>query len=184
VDDRAKEHAVDILIPEAFRSMPRWWSEGTEWLDALPDLVADQCQGWHLQICGEPAHGSNAIVFPVSQGADQFALRLTPPALDVVDEVQALAFWDGRGTVRLFDSDVDRGATLLELVSSRQSLNDVPVSEAMVQLGRMMRRLAVPGADCAPSTGSVAARRSAELETEWNEHGRPSTGPSCPRRFA
>lgn len=164
---------MDIVIPEAFAAMPRWWSEGTEWLDHLPDLVKNQCQRWNLRICGHPAHGSNAIVFPVSRGRDKFALRLTPPGPDATDEIRALVFWNGRGTVRLYDSDVPHGASLLELVSSRESLNEVPVPEAMAQLGRIMRLLAVPGAEFAPSTGDIAASRSERLEQEWDHLGRP-----------
>lgn len=165
--------AAAIVIPESFADMMRWSSEGTQWLDGLPGLVNDQCDRWDLRICGQAAHGSNAIVFPVSGGTDKFALRLTRPGPEVADEIRALMFWDGHGTVRLFDADARRGATLLEWLSSRESLNDVPVSEAMAHLGRMMRHLAVPGADFAPATGAVAASRAEGLEREWDLLGQP-----------
>jgi len=71
--------AAAIVIPESFAHMMRWSSEGTQWLDELPGLVKDQCDCWDLRICGKPADGSNAIVFPVSRGMDKFALRLTRP---------------------------------------------------------------------------------------------------------
>jgi hypothetical protein len=28
--------ADEILVPESFRAMPRWWWAGTAWLDTLP----------------------------------------------------------------------------------------------------------------------------------------------------
>jgi len=164
---------VDVVVPESFAAMPRWWSEGTGWLDGLPGVVKEQCQRWDLRICGQPTHGSNAIVFPVLRGSEKFALRLTPPAAEVPDQVRALRFWDGRGTVRLFDADIPHGATLLELLSARESLTDLVVSEAMAELGHMMRRLAVPGADFAESTATIAAGRSACLEREWDLLGQP-----------
>ncbi len=37
-----------IEVPATFRAMPRWWSDGTDWLDALPELVATQCARWEL----------------------------------------------------------------------------------------------------------------------------------------
>ena len=94
-----------IEIPAAFRTMPRWWHDGTDWLDALPDLVADQCARWDLTPEPDVRHGSNALVVPVRRGEERLALRLSPPGDDVAREATTLQFWDGRGTVRLLDAD-------------------------------------------------------------------------------
>lgn len=153
--------------------MPRWWSEGQEWIGELPGLIRAQCERWHLRVSGEPTHGSNAIVLPVARADGRFALRLTPPGPAVADEIRALRFWDGRGTVKLFAADLAHGATLLELLTARESLADRPVPEAMGELGSMVRRLAVPAPDLAPSTATMAASRSAELEREWRPPERP-----------
>jgi streptomycin 6-kinase len=165
--------AVPIAIPDSFAAMPRWWSEGEQWLRELPGLIYAQCARWDLRVDGQPAHGSNAIVIPVVRGDSRFALRLTPPLPEIDDEVRALRFWDGRGTVRLFEADPARGATLLELLAAHQSLADQPVPEAMTELGRMMRRLAVPAPASVTSTATLAAEGSAELEREWHEMNEP-----------
>ncbi|MEU8664270.1 aminoglycoside phosphotransferase family protein, partial [Actinoplanes philippinensis] len=121
---------------------------------------------------GEPAHGSHALVVPVRRDGERLMLRLTPPGPDVTGQVAALRFWDGRGTVRLFDADTDAGVMLLERLS-RTSLGDVPVDEAMHVLGAMTRRLAVPAPDHVRSTADAVAGRVAALGGEWERLGRP-----------
>jgi streptomycin 6-kinase len=155
---------AEFAVPRSFARMPRWWRHGTGWLDALPALVRTQCARWDLTVGGEPAHGSNAVVVPVTRAGDEFVLRLTPPGPDVTAQIAALRFWDGRGTVRLVDADADAGAMLLERLTLGVSLRDVPVPEAMDVLGRVMRRLAVPAPPEAPSTADVVAERMTVLE--------------------
>jgi streptomycin 6-kinase len=157
----------DIVIPKAFLEMPRWWREGTAWLDALPEAVVAACRRWRLRITGDLLHGSNAIVVPVHRDQELLALRLTPPGPEVADQVAALRFWDGRGTVRLVAADLEAGAMLLERLAVDGSLRDVPIEEALPVLGAMMCRLAVPAPPEALSTGRVAADRAATLPAEW-----------------
>lgn len=161
------------MIPQSFRDMPRWWRDGPEWLDALPELVEEQCRRWGVTVDGAAMHGSNALVVPVVRAGGGFVLRLTPPGPDVVAQIGALRFWDGRGTVRLIDADADRGVMLLERLSPGTSLRDVPVVEAMPVLGALMRRLAVPAPPRTPSTGTAVARRMTALGQEWERCGRP-----------
>ena len=111
-----------IEVPATFRAMPRWWSDGTDWLDALPELVATQCARWELTPDGDVRHGSNALVVRVRRGDERLALRMSPPGDDVATEAAALRFWDGRGTVRLVAVDVERRAQLLEWVTPGRSL--------------------------------------------------------------
>ncbi|MGW1340905.1 aminoglycoside phosphotransferase family protein [Kribbella sp. NPDC002412] len=117
---------------------------------------------------GEVAYGSNAIVVPV--GADR-VLRMSPPGREVEELAHALGWWDGRGMVLMYDVDVEAGAMLLERLST--PLTTRPVEEAVAVLGQLMRRLAVPAPEDAPHTTDVVTRRSAELEAEWEQHGRP-----------
>ncbi|WP_369076897.1 aminoglycoside phosphotransferase family protein [Paractinoplanes abujensis] len=81
--------------------MPRWWGGGSEWLAGLPRLVQHYGRRWGLAVDGAVMHGSNALVVPVVRAGEPFVLRLTPPGADVGEQVAALRFWDGRGTVRL-----------------------------------------------------------------------------------
>jgi streptomycin 6-kinase len=153
--------------------MPRWWSEGSGWLEALPALVQTYCVRWRLTVTGDMRHGSNAAVIPVVGAGGPFVLRLTPPGPGVAEQADALRFWDGRGTVQLVDADPAGGAMLLERLATDASVRDVPVAEAMLILGRMMRRLAIPAPRHVRSTADVVAARTATLQAEWERLGRP-----------
>ncbi len=111
-DSARPEHEIEI--PQSFRELPRWWSDGTEWLDSLPGRIADKCADWRLRPGGSALHGSNAIALPVTRDGVLLLLRLTPPHSSFQLEIDALRFWDGRGTVLLFEHDSDAGAMLLE----------------------------------------------------------------------
>ncbi|MGZ0149422.1 aminoglycoside phosphotransferase family protein [Kribbella sp. WER1] len=160
-----------ISLPESFLAMPRWWSEGAEWLRGLPAAVERQCSAWDLSVVGAVAHGSNAVVVPVGRGADEFVLRMSPPGDEVAEQVWALRWWAGRGMAQLYDADVDAGAMLLERLST--PLTTRPVDETIAVLGRLMRRLAVPAPDDARSTADIVTTHSAELEPQWERLGRP-----------
>ncbi|MEV6848793.1 aminoglycoside phosphotransferase family protein [Actinoplanes sp. NPDC051411] len=162
-----------IVVPQAFLDMPRWWHEGADWLAALPDTAAAACRRWGLRLDGEPAHGSNALVLPVRRGDERLALRLTPPGQEVSDQVAALRFWDGRGTVRLEAADLAAGAMLLERLAMGGSLRALPIDEALAVLGEMMRRLAVPAPESVPSTTEIVESRAAALSADWERLGRP-----------
>ncbi|MFC7531825.1 aminoglycoside phosphotransferase family protein [Actinoplanes sp. GCM10030250] len=161
-----------MIVPQSFRDMPRFWREGPEWLDALPDLVSFFCTRWGLLVSGVPVHGSNALVVPVTRDDVPYALRLTPPVLaSVSGQIDALRFWDGRGTVLLAEADPEAGVMLLEWLSS-SSLGSVPVPEAMSVLGAVMRRIAVPLAT-GPRTSDLVAARLTTVEEQWVSLGRP-----------
>jgi len=162
-----------FVIPQAFLDMPRWWREGKDWLAALPGTAEAVCRRWGLRLDGEPQHGSNALVLPVRRGDERLALRLTPPGPEVSDQVTALRFWDGRGTVRLEAADLAAGAMLLERLAMDGSLRALPIDEALDVLGLMMRRLAVPAPQWAPSTTGMVTERAATLPSDWERLGRP-----------
>ncbi len=167
---------MEVVIPQSFLDMPRWWHEGSDWLAGLPQRIRTQCQKWDLRIAGGLAHGSNAVVVPVVSGTEEFVLRMCPAGNEVADQVAALQFWDGRGTVQLFAADVTEGAMLLERLEMGHSLDQVPVSEAVAVLGRTMRRLAVPAPAHVPTTAAVVDARSRQLESDWHRLGRPFPG--------
>lgn len=151
-----------IELPQSFLEMPRWWTEGAEWLAGLPSAVEEQCSRWGLTISGPVAHGSNAVVMPVERDGSRFALRMSPPGDEVSDQVRALRWWDGRGTVRLYDADAARGAMLLELLG--EPLDKQPIREAVEVLGGLMRRLAVDGPKDALSTQELVQASAQKME--------------------
>ena len=147
-----------IEVPATFRAMPRWWSDGTDWLDALPELVATQCARWELTPDGDVRHGSNALVVRVRRGDERLALRMSPPGDDVAKEAAALRFWDGRGTVRLVAVDVERRAQLLEWVTPGRSLQELPLAATAPVIGGVLRRLAVEAPADAPAPATSSPR--------------------------
>jgi len=160
-----------IELPETFLRMPRWWTEGADWLAGLTAAVERQCERWDLVVSGPVAHGSNAVVVPVVRGGQEFVLRMSPPGAEVEEQARALRWWHGRGMVLLYDADVDAGAMLLERLST--PLTTQPVDEAVAVLGQLMRRLGVPAPDDVLSTGQIVSDRSNELERQWEDLGRP-----------
>jgi streptomycin 6-kinase len=160
-----------IELPPSFLAMPRWWTEGADWLAALPANASAQCERWDLKLDGEVAHGSNAIVLPVLRYGEPLALRLSPPGAEVTEQIHALRWWNGHGMVRLIEADADRGAMLLERLGA--PLTGVPLDESIPILGRLMRRLAVPATPDSLSTATIACRRAAELGPQGERLGGP-----------
>lgn len=158
-----------ITVPETFRQMPRWWHDqpGREWLDQLPALVTEQCGRWNLQIDGDPLHGSNALVVPVHHHGDAAVLRLSPPGDDVTEEAAGLKWWAGRGTVRLYEVDVDSRAMLLERLSTSRSLQSEPLAAAVPVIAALVREMAVPARPDVMSTAAIAAGHVAPAEEDW-----------------
>lgn len=165
---------TESIVPQTFRDMPRWWSEGTTWLDSLPERIRQQCDVWDLTPDGTAWHGSNALVLPVRRGNQPCVLRLAPPDERTRGELAALEFWRGRGTVLQYESDADAGAALLERLDGDRTLGRLALEPAAEILGTIMRRLAVPLDDHdVPSTAGIISNRLDELERDWNDAGEP-----------
>jgi streptomycin 6-kinase len=159
------------VIPESFVTSPLPLDPA--WLAGLPAAIEERLTGWDLRLDGPVAHGSHALVIPVTRDGVPLVLRMNAPSEDVTAHVAALRFWQGRGTVLLVDADPVVGAMLLERLDMRRSALDLPSAEAMSVLGVMARRLAVPAPPDARSTADLARARAAGLEADWIRQGRP-----------
>lgn len=162
-----------IALPQSYLDMPRWWHGGRDWLDDLPAAVATQCQRWNLVIDGPVQHGSNALIVPVQRGDEPLMLRMFPPDRSTTDEVAALRFWDGRGTVQLIEADTSVAAMLLERVEPGRPASLLPVGESLRVVGKVMRRLAVAPPRDAPSTATIVAEQRARFAPTWYRLGKP-----------
>lgn len=164
-----------MTVPASFREMPRWWHDhlGTAWLDELPGMVEAQCTAWNLVIDGQPLHGSNALVVPVTRHGHPLMLRLCPPGDDVAQEAKALRLWDGRGAVQLFDADEDARAMLLERLDSTHTLAAVPIQAALPVFAELINVLAVPVPADIRSTATAAGREAEQFERDWLATGKP-----------
>ncbi len=86
-------------------------------------------------------------------------LTLQPPREETTAAVIGLRTWDGRGTVRLLDHEVERGAMLLERLQATRTLACVEDDdEATGILAELLARLvAVPAPGELRRLGDIAA---------------------------
>jgi streptomycin 6-kinase len=164
-----------ITIPTEFaeNTISREGEAGRKWLESLPDLVESLCRRWELTLNGAPMHGGIGLVLPALRGAEPCVLKVGWRDSTTVDEAKALAHWDGRGAVRLLDAEPSLGALVLERLDSTRSLHDVPLPDAAVIAGRLLRRLAVPAPPGFRSLSAVASEVSGSLPNLWERCGRP-----------
>lgn len=126
---------------------------GTAWLDRLPEILAECERRWSLRI--EPAFGRlsyNYVAPAVRADGGRVVLKLgfpdaaanPEPAL----ESAALRAFDGRGSVRLLEVDLDLGALLLERVEPGTPLaavsDDARATSAAAAVMRHLWRPAPP----------------------------------------
>jgi streptomycin 6-kinase len=151
--ERVEQHndLVTVEIPPTLRKA-RIADGESDWLDALPDLVAEIASLWNLEIGGSfDGFGMNALVVEAttSDGTGT-VLKLAPPSeITKVDlEATVLRLADGAGCVRLLDADVDRRALLLERLGPSMYDLDVPRRqrhELLIDAVTKMWRPVAPG---------------------------------------
>jgi len=172
-----------ISIPQAFvqSTLTREGEAGRQWLDQLPRLVDALCVQWNLVLEGPVRHGYLGLVMPVRCGAEPCVLKISWREESNVDEATALAAWNGQGAVRLLAVDPEQGALLLERLDATRSLNDLPIPEAVVIAGQLLRRLAIPAPPGLRSVATMAADMVRSLPERWEQYGRPVPRPVLDR---
>jgi streptomycin 6-kinase len=163
-----------LFLPDSFTAftITREGDAGREWIARLPDLIATLCQDWSLEIEGLPMHGGMSLVVPVRQHGAPRILKVGWVDESSAHEPIALAAWNGNGAVRLFASQPEWGAMLLERLNSRRSLNDIDLESAVTIAGQLLRRLAIPAIEAVSHLKDVAARLAETLPERWEAHGR------------
>lgn len=164
-----------IHIPETFAKgvLAERGDAGRAWLDTLPNRFTDICTRWNLEIDGAPAHGHLGIVIPVLSGNEKLALKITWADETSRNEIVALQTWNGQGAVKLFNALPDDGILLLERLNSTQTLEDVPIEEAIRISGNLLRRLTVPAPNTIPKLAEHAINMSALMEERWQKFNKP-----------
>ncbi|MBI5946736.1 MAG: phosphotransferase [Chloroflexi bacterium] len=132
------------LHPEFFaRIVEVFGAEGAAWIDALPSLLAEAAERWGLQV-GEPFEplSYNYVAPAVRRGGETAVLKAGVPGAELRSEIAALRHYDGRGAVRLLESDADRGLLLLERVTPGTPLVALDDDEDATRIAAgVMRRL-------------------------------------------
>ncbi|MGX1583315.1 aminoglycoside phosphotransferase family protein [Microbacterium sp. NPDC055502] len=131
-----------------------------EWVSAVPAVAHELFQRWALRPDGEVRAGEAGIVVPVrgEEGAPA-ALKLQVPRPETTAAILGLTRWDGRGAVRLLDSDETRGAMLLERLDAERPLAAIDDDDEVVRvIGDLLRQLhRAPAPEGLPRLGVVAA---------------------------
>lgn len=107
------------MVPMEIPRGLRWWRgrpEGARWLSALPAHVAAACERWSLRLGAifEAPHMIGFVAAVEREDGTRAVLKANPPDRESVHEPDALAFWDGRGAVRLLANDPPTRTFLLE----------------------------------------------------------------------
>jgi streptomycin 6-kinase len=130
-------------LPDSFRkNVAGAFAQGSDWLDALPQLLAD-CER-RLQIAtGPPFKLSYNYVAPALNSAgEEVVLKLGVPNPELTSEIRALQHYAGRGSVQLLDFDEARGVLLLERLTPGKTLLSVSSDEEATRIAaRLMRKL-------------------------------------------
>ncbi|MBE1612564.1 aminoglycoside phosphotransferase family protein [Actinopolymorpha pittospori] len=136
-----------VEIPAAFvrTTIEREGDPGRTWVASLPGLVDEFLQRWGCIPAAPIRFGQVGIILPVQRhdGAPA-VLKISFTHPGNMYEAHALAAWDGRGAVRLYERDDARFAMLLEQAEWK-TLDDLgDVDQATAVTGQLARRLAVP----------------------------------------
>src|SRR5687767_355178 len=88
-------------------------ADGVEWLNRLPDLIAECEKRWALRVEPPFVPLSYNYVAPArrTDGTD-VVLKLGFPNPELITEIEALRLYNGRGIVQLLEADPDQGVLL------------------------------------------------------------------------
>ncbi|MGQ0433124.1 MAG: aminoglycoside phosphotransferase family protein [Microthrixaceae bacterium] len=116
---------------------------GRDWLERLPTLVADVASAWELEVGAPFEPGGNVgWVAPVRRAdGSHAALKVECPGHANPWAAKGLRHWNGRGAVRLLDSDDARQTTLLELCVPGTDGDELDVGTASEAVAAMLSEL-------------------------------------------
>jgi streptomycin 6-kinase len=156
-----------------------WWRGvpgGAEWLDRLPQLVADCADRWSLDV-GEPISAHISFVAEATAADDTPAiLKINFPEEESEHEADALEHWRGEGAARLLAYDHRRRALLVERCEPGDQLWSVEDEEqANREAASVLRRLWRDADDELPfrRLEALAESWASELPERWQKLGHP-----------
>jgi streptomycin 6-kinase len=145
---------------------------GALWLDSLPDRIDLLRDLWRIEPDGPPWHGGMGIALPVVRDGQQLVLKLSVPDETVDIDVRALTHWNGRGTVLLFDSDIGRGAMLLERLGPRH-LDELQWGAGIEICAELIREMSIPAVPGIPRVSDVSTHMAEIVPFRWQRLDRP-----------
>lgn len=175
--------AAAVPIPPDLAARYARTSAGRAWIAGLPALVQERLEQWRLDVDLAPGsfpwNGHGGVVIPVLQeDGSPAALKIAFPHDEAKVERHALALWDGHGAVAMLAFDEAACAMLLERLDGGLSLAALPMDDAAVVWGGLVRQLGL-APDYGPEWlefGHIAARAeqwSDDFPADWEQLGRP-----------
>ncbi len=108
-------------------------AEGRRFLADLPSLLAEAARRWDLTI-GAPFLLSYNYVCAVRRADQDLVLKIGVPNRELTSEMEALRLYNGRGAVRLLDSDAEKGLLLEERLRPGTMLVELPDDEQATEI--------------------------------------------------
>lgn len=120
--------------------------QGAAWLQRLPSIINDYATRWDL-IVGPPFEplSYNYVAPAVRSDGSDVVLKLGVPEPTVNGELEALRLYDGRGIVRLLESDPEQSVMLLERLNPGTMLSSLSDDQYATSIAAgVMRQLWQP----------------------------------------
>ena len=136
-----------FVIPEDFirKASAFHGEDGLAWIGLLPTILANCEQRWKLTFAPPFAYQSYAhhyIAPAIRSDGTAVVVKVHAPTNEFIQEVEALRLFDGRGMVRLLESDKNDRALLLERLEPGTPLSELEDDdEATTQAAAVMRQL-------------------------------------------
>ncbi len=119
--------------------------QGEEWLDDLPSLIRYCEKKWTMKI-GEPYELSINYVAPaILSDGTEVVIKLCIPGEGFQHELEALRLFNGKGMVRLIDSDAEKGVLILEKLTPGHTLASLEDHEKAAHIAaKAIKQLKTP----------------------------------------
>ncbi len=154
-------------------------SPGEQWLQSLPQIIAERENDWKITIGDAMSGGSHAFVAPATgANGEQYIVKIDIPDIpenDYMNEVRTLQMANGAGYVKIYKVNPTRRATLQERLGARLKDKGYPIERQIeILCAALTRTWRIPVNNPQLSNGadSIAWFRSFISET-WERLGKP-----------
>jgi streptomycin 6-kinase len=170
---------LDLQIPDEVVQMniAANGEAGRAWLRSLPGMVDELQARWGITVGPAFRGGVVGFVAPALRSdGERVVLKVSFVDEETRTEPDALSVWDGKGAVRVLDTDRDRGALLLERLEPGTSLEAYPYRDDAISIAcALLRRLWRPVSDPHPflAVADLITRWGRELPERFERLGEP-----------
>jgi len=118
---------------------------GEQWITRLPEVLADLEQHWSIRLLPPFNLSYNYVTPAVRADGTEVVFKIGYPDPELLSEMAALKAYDGRGIIRLFESDPKRGAMLLERLTPGVELATLEDDDEATRItAHVMQQLWIP----------------------------------------